>query len=219
MTHSPLFATIAPAIMKQSAGRRTHEPQSALLTRNFTQEENAMSEKIVFKQCSEKDAAALSEIGAKTFEETFAAENSKEDMEAYLQKDFNKEKILSEIQNPGSIFMLAETKENDRLLPAGYMKVNFGSAQTEKGYDNSMEIQRIYVAKSCKGQGIGSRFMDFALKQAKERGVEYVWLGVWEKNFKAIKFYQDKGFVRFGEHTFILGEDRQTDFLMKKTLD
>ncbi len=178
-----------------------------------------MSEEIIFKQCSEEDVPSLSEIGAKTFEETFASENSKEDMEEYLQKDFNTEKIFSEVQNPESVFMLAQKKENGRFLPLGYMKVNFGSAQTEKGYDNSMEIQRIYVAKSFKGLGIGSRFMDFALKLAKERCVEYVWLGVWEHNYKAINFYQNKGFVRFGEHVFVLGEDRQTDFLMKKSLD
>ena len=178
-----------------------------------------MSKEIIFKQCGEENVAFLSEIGAKTFKETFAAENTKEDMEKYLQKDFNKEKILSEVQNPDSVFMLAQVKENDSLSPVGYMKVNFDSAQTEKGYDNSMEIQRIYVAKSCKGMGIGSHFMDCALKLAKERCVEYVWLGVWEHNYKAIKFYQDKGFVRFGEHVFVLGEDRQTDFLMKKTLD
>ena len=110
-----------------------------------------MSKEIIFKQCSEEDVASISEIGAKTFEETFASVNSKEDMEKYLQKDFNTEQILSEVQNPESIFMLAQVKENDSLLPVGYMKVNFGSAQTEKSYDNSMEIQRIYVAKSCMG--------------------------------------------------------------------
>lgn len=178
-----------------------------------------MSKEIIFKQCSEEDVTSISEIGAKTFEETFASVNSKEDMEKYLQKDFNAEQILSEVQNPESIFMLAQVKENDSLLPVGYMKVNFGSAQTEKDYDNSMEIQRIYVAKSCKGLGIGSHFMDCALRLAEEKGLAYVWLGVWEHNYKAIKFYQDRGFVRFGEHVFVLGEDRQTDFLMKKTLD
>ena len=96
-----------------------------------------MQKEIIFKQCSEEDVASLSEIGAKTFEETFAAENSKEDMEEYLQKDFNTEKILSEVQNPDSVFMLAQVKENRSLMPMGYMKVNFGSAQTE----NAMTIQ------------------------------------------------------------------------------
>lgn len=113
--------------------------------------------------------------------------------------------------------MLAQVKENDCLSPVGYMKVNFGSAQTEKGYDNSMEIQRIYVSKSCKGMGIGSRFMDSALTLAKKKGVDYVWLGVWEHNHKAIKFYQDKGFVRFGEHFFVLGEDRHASVFHKLT--
>ncbi len=175
-------------------------------------------EEIVFKKCTGEDAAQLSKIGALTFEETFAAENTKEDMEKYLQEDFNLEKVSSELADKNSVFMLAQIKNGDSLSTAGYMKVNFAPAQTEKGYDNSLEIQRIYVAKAHKGKGIGSRFMESALEIARESKVKYVWLGVWEKNFKAIKFYQDKGFVRFGEHTFVLGNDRQTDYLMKKNI-
>ncbi|MBO6219913.1 MAG: GNAT family N-acetyltransferase [Treponema sp.] len=178
-----------------------------------------MSDRIILKKCDENDVSSLSKIGVSTFEETFAAVNSKENMEAYLQKDFNEEKILREVQNPDSIFMLAQINENGIFSTAGYMKVNFAKAQTEEGYDNSMEIQRIYVKKSYKGKGVGSKLMETALDLAKDKCLDYVWLGVWENNFKALRFYQDKGFVIFGKHTFVLGEDRQTDLLMKKMLD
>jgi len=175
-------------------------------------------EKLVFKKCTIDDVPALAEIGALTFKETFAAENTEEDMAKYLQEDFNEEKIYAEVADKDSIFIIAQTESDGGLKTAAYMKVNFPSAQTEKGYENSLEIQRIYVAKACKGRGIGSHFMEKALEIARENKVEYVWLGVWEKNYKAIKFYQDKGFVPFGEHTFLLGNDPQTDYLMKKIL-
>ncbi len=173
---------------------------------------------IIYKKCGKEDLEEVCKIGALTFEETFAAENTKEDMEKYLQEDFNREKVLSEMENPSSVFYLAQIQEGEEKITAGYMKVNFDGAQTEEGYSNSLELQRIYVAKAHKGKGIGSHFMDEALHLAREKSVDYVWLGVWEKNFKAQKFYQDKGFIPFGQHTFILGEDRQTDYLMKKML-
>lgn len=100
----------------------------------------------------------------------------------------------------------------------GVLKINTGNAETESGLENSLEIQRIYILKESKGLGIGTVFMNLAEKKARELGVSFIWLGVWEKNFPAQKFYTNKGFRRFSEHAFVLGDDIQTDFLMKKEL-
>lgn len=108
-----------------------------------------------------------------------------------------------------------ETK-TEKIL--GFLKLNFGNAQTEQKCENSLEIQRIYVLKTAKGRGIGSSFMSLAQEIALEKKFSCIWLGVWEHNEKAKEFYAKKGFYKFGEHIFTLGSDQQTDFLMKKDL-
>lgn len=108
-----------------------------------------------------------------------------------------------------------ETK-TEKVL--GFLKINFGNAQTEQKCENSLEIQRIYVLKTAKGRGIGSSFMSLAQEIALEKKFSSIWLGVWEHNEKAKEFYAKKGFYKFGEHIFTLGSDQQTDFLMKKDL-
>lgn len=100
----------------------------------------------------------------------------------------------------------------------GFLKINFGNAQTEQKCENSLEIQRIYVLKTAKGRGIGSSFMSLAQEIALEKNLSCIWLGVWEHNEKAKEFYAKKGFYKFGEHIFTLGSDQQIDFLMKKEL-
>lgn len=100
----------------------------------------------------------------------------------------------------------------------GFLKINFGNAQTEQKCENSLEIQRIYVLKTAKGRGIGSSFMSLAQEIAREKNLSCIWLGVWEHNEKAKEFYAKKGFYKFGEHIFTLGSDQQIDFLMKKEL-
>lgn len=100
----------------------------------------------------------------------------------------------------------------------GFLKINFGNAQTEQKCENSLEIQRIYVLKTAKGRGIGSSFMSLAQEIAREKNLSCIWLGVWEHNEKAKEFYAKKGFYKFGEHIFTLGSDQQIDFLMKKDL-
>lgn len=98
------------------------------------------------------------------------------------------------------------------------MKMNFGAAQTERVSENAAEVQRLYVAAACKGRGIGTRLLSLAESCAKEAGASVLWLGVWENNFAARKFYEKLGFSRVGAHTFVLGGDAQTDFIMQKNL-
>ena len=135
-------------------------------------------------------------------------------MRIFLDKAYSEEKLKSEIENKESETFLAV--ENQKIL--GVLKINTGNAETESGLKNSLEIQRIYILKDSKGLGIGTVLMNLAEKKARELGVSFIWLGVWEKNFPAQKFYTDKGFRKFSEHSFVLGDDVQTDFLMKKEL-
>lgn len=166
------------------------------------------------KKCSLDDILDLQKIYRQTFFETFSEQNSEENMRIFLDKAYSEEKLKSEIEDKESETFLAV--ENQKTL--GVLKINTGNAETESGLENSLEIQRIYILKESKGLGIGTAFMNLAEKKARELGVSFIWLGVWEKNFPAQKFYTDKGFRKFSEHDFVLGDDVQTDFLMKKEL-
>lgn len=166
------------------------------------------------KKCSLDDILDLQKIYRQTFFETFSEQNSEENMRIFLDKAYSEEKLKSEIEDKESETFIAV--ENQKIL--GVLKINTGNAETESGLENSLEIQRIYILKESKGLGIGTVLMNLAEKKARELGVSFIWLGVWEKNFPAQKFYTDKGFRRFSEHAFVLGDDIQTDFLMKKEL-
>ncbi len=156
----------------------------------------------------------LQAIAKETFYETFSAENSAENMQSYLEEKFSIQQLNLELNNPYSSFYIAYFHD----LTIGYLKINEADAQTEKQVGASLEIERIYVLKAFQGQKIGQLLYEKALEIAKEKQVEYVWLGVWEENKRAIQFYQKHGFEIFDHHIFVLGEDQQTDLLMKKTL-
>ncbi|MCR5417233.1 MAG: GNAT family N-acetyltransferase [Pseudobutyrivibrio sp.] len=170
---------------------------------------------MTIKKCTIEDIKKLQEVCRKTFVETFEEQNTKEDMEKFLEESYNLEVLEKELSDSNSMIFLA-MDNNDEAL--GYLKLNVADAQTEVGYDNSLEIQRIYILKSAKGKGIGTEFMKIAEEKAKEMKLDYIWLGVWEYNYAAQKFYNGKGFKKFSEHVFVLGDDRQTDFLMKKEI-
>ena len=157
------------------------------------------------------DLEALRNLSIQTFKETFEEVNTEEDMQKYLLENLSIEKLKTELENPNSEFYFAEN--NDEIL--GYLKLNFKDAQTEKLEENHFEIERIYVLKAFLGQKIGQILFDKAIEIGREKNLEYVWLGVWEENHRAIRFYEKNGFEIFGKHDFVLGEDVQTDLLMK----
>lgn len=170
---------------------------------------------IIINTSSEKDLEILQNIGIQTFTETFAEDNTEEAMKKYLEESFNTEKIKSELNNPDSFFYIAWEEDN----PVGYLKVNAGKAQTELQDESSLEIERIYVKKSHHGKKVGQLLYNQALETAKQLGKSYLWLGVWERNLRALQFYKKNGFVEFDKHIFRLGEEEQTDLMMKKILD
>ena len=157
------------------------------------------------------DLETLRDLSIQTFKETFEEVNTEEDMQKYLDENLSIEKLKSELENPNSEFYFAEN--NNEIL--GYLKLNFKDAQTEKLEENHFEIERIYVLKAFLGQKIGQILFNKAIEIGREKNLEYVWLGVWEENQRAIRFYEKNGFEIFGKHDFVLGEDVQTDLLMK----
>lgn len=153
-------------------------------------------------------------VSKQTFSEAFSDCNAVENMEQYLNKGFTLSKLAAELKNPNSIFYFA--KVNDEVV--GYLKLNFGDAQTDLKDPKALEIERIYVIKAFYGKKIGQQFYHKALQVAEDKGVEYIWLGVWEHNLRAISFYQKNGFIEFATHDFWLGDDKQTDKLMRLKL-
>lgn len=162
-----------------------------------------------------QEVEKLKEIGKLTFAETFSSENSEEDMREYLEEGFSTKKLKTELTDKNTEFYFAEL-ENKVI---GYLKVNFGQSQTEIKDKNALEIERIYVLKEFHGKKIGQNLYNKAIELAKEKNTEYVWLGVWEQNSRAIRFYEKNGFVAFDKHIFQLGKDKQTDIMMKLKLN
>jgi ribosomal protein S18 acetylase RimI-like enzyme len=162
-----------------------------------------------------KDVNQLQQISKQTFFETFSAVNSEENMTNYLEENLSINKLTSELENKNSVFYFAEL--NEKII--GYLKLNFAAAQTELNDDNALEIERIYVLQEFHGKNVGQLLYEKALQIANEKNADYLWLGVWEENARAINFYKKNGFVEFDKHIFMLGDDKQTDILMKLELD
>ena len=161
------------------------------------------------------DARMISELGVKTFSDTFAKDNTTENLALYLERSFSVEIQRKELSDPDVVYLIVEIEEN----PVGYAKLNLNHDQDRQLNQKTLEIERIYSIKELIGKGVGSVLMKACIAEAKQRGDESVWLGVWEKNPRAIAFYKKWGFVEKGTHTFKLGDDPQRDFIMELRLD
>lgn len=160
------------------------------------------------------DAERIADLSRQTFYETFAPYNTKENMEKFLGTQFTKPDLMKEVGARGNIFFIAF--END--TPVGYAFLRQTKNPPALGSTPAIELARIYAASQVIGRGVGKLLMQTCLDKAKELKKEILWLGVWEKNDKALAFYLKWGFEKFGEHPFLLGDDIQTDWLMKKDL-
>lgn len=160
------------------------------------------------------DAALLSELGARTFSETFAADNTPEDLAAYVAMSFNVAQQTAELEDPASTFLIAEVDGH----AAGYAKLHDG--EPEKGVEGAkpIELVRLYVSRDWLGRGVGQELMRACIDEARQAGHETIWLGVWERNARAQAFYRKWNFRAVGEHMFQLGADLQRDILMERTL-
>ena len=171
-------------------------------------------EKIEITKATIAHLIPLQEIGRQTFSETFSSTNTAANMSTYLEEGFSKEKLTTELQNPESEFYLATL--NGEVI--GYLKINFGQAQTETQDGKALEIERIYVLQDFHGKKVGQLLYEKAIQIARNKKVPFVWLGVWEENHRAIQFYTKNGFIAFDQHIFKLGDDEQTDIMMKLVL-
>jgi ribosomal protein S18 acetylase RimI-like enzyme len=164
------------------------------------------------RPASSFDAHRLSTFARRTFRETFAAQNTPEDLNVYLSSAFNDSRQLSEIEDPHTVTLLAESGET----LVGYAQSRLGEPPRCVPDRHAIELVRFYVDRALHGRGLAHTLMRAALEAASPRA-RTMWLGVWERNARAIAFYEKWGFVDVGSHVFVLGSDRQTDRIMWRT--
>lgn len=156
------------------------------------------------------DADALAELAARTFEETFGADNRPEDMALHKATAYGHAQQLRELVDPDVVTLLAEV---DGQL-GGFAQLRSGPAPECVTGDSPIELLRLYVARAWHGQGLAQALMQRVELEAKERRARTLWLGVWENNPRAQAFYRKTGFTDVGSHVFIVGTDPQTDRIM-----
>ena len=160
------------------------------------------------------DAEMLAELGARTFSDTFAKDNTPENMRQYLATAFSVEEISHELTDPAMLFLVAEVEGK----AAGYAQLYAGEAPAFVSREKPIELARIYAQQDYIGHGVGAALMQACLEEARQGGYQTIYLGVWEHNRRAQAFYQRWGFRKVGEHPFLLGEDEQTDWVMERAV-
>ena len=180
-----------------------------------TDKNDMKMDKIEIKKITLSDINKLQSISRQTFFETFSTGNNEGNMTKYLDEGFSLEKLTAELKDKNTEFYIATL--NDNVI--GYLKLNFGQSQTELQDDKALEIERIYVLREFHGKNVGQLLYGQAIEIARQKNADYVWLGVWEENPRAISFYKKNGFVEFEKHIFKLGDDEQTDIMMKLKLN
>ena len=169
---------------------------------------------VFIREATKQDAETIGKLAAQTFTETFEWYNTAENMRDYNESHFATHQILAEIEDKNAIMYVAII--NDEII--GYAKLKSSITPEELGNSTSIEIERLYVKKEFHDKKVGLALMNICLEKAKEKKADVIWLGVWEQNPKAINFYTKVGFEKFGQHIFQLGDDAQTDYLLKMDL-
>lgn len=170
---------------------------------------------ITVRYATPHDAELIADLSRKTFYETFATHNTKANMDKFMNKQFTRKELIKEVGARGNTFLLAM----DDSQSVGYARMRESRNPESLGKEiNAIEIARLYAVNKVIGTGVGKLLMQACIDKATEMKKEIIWLGVWEKNIRAISFYKKWGFEKFGEHPFILGDDVQTDWLLKKSI-
>jgi len=169
-------------------------------------------EPVQIRHAGPADAELLASLGAKTFEDTFAADNSPADIAAHLSTYFTPAAIADELRDPSNRYLIASISDS----AAGYAKLRWGVSDETVQADRPVELSRIYVAADWSGRGVGAAIIQRCIDETQASDADVLWLGVWERNEGAIKFYEKWGFTKVGEHVFVLGADPQTDWLMSR---
>ena len=161
------------------------------------------------------DAALLASLAAATFSDTFAVDNTPENMSRYVAGAFGEAIQRAELADARNVVYIAERDG----APAGYVMLRDGPVPACVDSPHAIEIARLYSTKRYIGAGIGSALMQMSIRHAAEAGKDVVWLAVWERNPRAIAFYERWGFRDVGAQTFQLGDDLQTDRVMRRVRD
>lgn len=171
---------------------------------------------IEIRQATVDDAKRLTDLSYTTFWDAFAhhPKNAPDDMAHYMRQAFNVEQISEELQDENNVFLIAEIDGK----PAGYAKLIIGTIEPGITANRPIELSRLYSHQEYIGKGVGQNLMDECLDRARRHDHDVMWLGVWEYNPRAQRFYEKNGFRVVGKHVFQLGSDAQTDLLMEKTL-
>jgi len=167
-----------------------------------------------FKRCHIDDLDALVKVSKDTFIAAFEKDNDPEDFKHYIDTAFSQDAVKKQLQDPNSLFYFAYLK--DDLI--GYFKLNSGLAQTDNMDNNSIELERIYIVSSYQNKGFGKSLLLYVIDLARSKNRSFLWLGVWQKNKAAVRFYERHGFKIFGSHPYYIGKDEQTDWLMRLDL-
>lgn len=175
------------------------------------------------RDASPADAAAVADFAERCFRDTFARDNRPEDMDAYCAGAFGEARQRAEIEDPSLVTVLADDASGapntaGGTALAGYLQLGAEAALPEIEAANPWELRRLYVDPGLKGAGLGAVLMDEALARSRAAGADVLWLGVWERNARAIRFYEKHGFREVGEHVFHVGSDPQRDLLMARAL-
>lgn len=169
---------------------------------------------LTFEKCTIEDLNVLVDISRDTFVNAFEKQNNSDDFWNYINEAFDENAIVEQLLNINSEFYFVYLKN----VLVGYFKLNQNEAQTEQFAKHSIELERIYVLKDFQGQGIGKFMLKKIIEIAQQCKSSFIWLGVWQENKNAVRFYETHGFKKFGSHPYFIGKDKQTDWLMKKRL-
>ena len=153
----------------------------------------------------------LQKVSKETFLESFAEFNTEENLKDYFEKAFSITSLMNQINNPNTRFYFIH---QDQELCA-YFKINIGESQTEIKSEDGLELERIYIYQKYQSQGLGKTILNEVKIKALLEDKKYIWLGVWEHNLRAIKFYENFGFQKFDSHIYVMGDDPQTDLMMR----
>lgn len=172
-------------------------------------------ENITVRKGLPQDSRLLSALGRETFSDSFAADNRPEDMAAYLKAAFSSGKQAAELADPMSVFLIAEVGGE----PAGYVRLLRSAPPLCIRARHPIQLVRIYAHRQWIGHGVGPALMRASIAQARQRRCDGIWLGVWAKNDRAIRFYHKWGFCEAGTQPFQLGRDHQTDLVLWRSLE
>jgi diamine N-acetyltransferase len=171
-------------------------------------------EKIIIRRSNFEDTAAMRDVAIGSYTDTFADSNTPENMEAFFTESYSLSKLQDEYYEPLSVLYLA--CDGEKVV--GFLRLRVNDEVKNELGENTIELQRLYIDTAYHGKQIGKHLMEKALIYARENRYDWIWLGVWERNFNAQHFYTKWGFEKFGEHVFQMGDDPQIDWLLKKKL-